>query len=282
MKRSVVIGIGLLGLAAAPAMAADLPVKARPMVPAAVGYNWSGCYLGVYGGGAFRNRPVDAQSPITTEATPRFYNAPDANTANGGLFSYNLENAGGMFGGTLGCNWQAPGSAFVFGVEGEGGYMRLRGAAVDPYSVTRFGSDSSAAFRIGNYDAILAGRIGYAFDRVLFYGKAGGGFTRIEGSFSDNCVAAPCGIATLNTIASRNVGFWAAGAGIEYAFDRNWTIKGEYLYLGLNDSVTSCGGVGPGVTGITACSTESIRGVHTAKIGLNWKFDWGGPVIARY
>jgi outer membrane immunogenic protein len=35
-------------------------------------------------------------------------------------------------GGTLGCNWQPVGTPFVFGVEGEGGYMKLEGSALDP------------------------------------------------------------------------------------------------------------------------------------------------------
>jgi outer membrane immunogenic protein len=35
-------------------------------------------------------------------------------------------------GGTLGCNWQPYGSPFVFGIEGEGGYMKIEGSAFDP------------------------------------------------------------------------------------------------------------------------------------------------------
>jgi hypothetical protein len=34
-------------------------------------------------------------------------------------------------GGTLGCNYQAVGSPFVFGIEGEVGYMKLEGSAFD-------------------------------------------------------------------------------------------------------------------------------------------------------
>ncbi len=36
---------------ALPAVAADLPVKARPMAPVAMAYNWTGCYIGGNVGG---------------------------------------------------------------------------------------------------------------------------------------------------------------------------------------------------------------------------------------
>ena len=49
MKRVVTATIGLLAFAAAPALAADLPVKAPPMAPAPV-WNWTGFYIGVNGG----------------------------------------------------------------------------------------------------------------------------------------------------------------------------------------------------------------------------------------
>jgi opacity protein-like surface antigen len=50
MKKFVVASFALTALIAAPAVAADLGVKAPsvPYVPPL--YNWSGCYLGVHGG----------------------------------------------------------------------------------------------------------------------------------------------------------------------------------------------------------------------------------------
>ena len=56
MKRSLVCGLGFLALAAAmPASAADLPRGLMPYkAPAYVaGYNWTGFYLGINGGGAW-------------------------------------------------------------------------------------------------------------------------------------------------------------------------------------------------------------------------------------
>src|SRR4051812_23320028 len=96
--RSLITGFGLLALTAAPVLAADLPVKARPMVPVAVAYNWTGCYIGVNGGGKWGGRSGDATIGATTASVARTvtFDTATASTA--------------IFGGQIGCNWQAPGS----------------------------------------------------------------------------------------------------------------------------------------------------------------------------
>ena len=46
------MGTALAALAMAPAVAADLPMHAKaPALMAAPVYSWTGCYVGVYGGG---------------------------------------------------------------------------------------------------------------------------------------------------------------------------------------------------------------------------------------
>jgi len=51
MARAHFLALGLLAFAAAPAFAADLPVKARqPIAPIETVWNWSGFYVGVNGG----------------------------------------------------------------------------------------------------------------------------------------------------------------------------------------------------------------------------------------
>ena len=64
------------------------------------------------------------------------------------------------------------------------------------------------------------------------------------------------------------------GGGAEWAFVQNWTVKAEYLYLGLDTSFTACG---PGggrlfLPNLNFCSKHDIGGIHTAKIGVNYKF----------
>ena len=51
----------------------------------------------------------------------------------------------------------------------------------------------------------------------------------------------------------------------------NWTLKIEYLYLGLNETFSVCGPGGGTAAGSTFCSNRSLDGLHTWKAGLNYK-----------
>jgi outer membrane immunogenic protein len=66
--------------------------------------------------------------------------------------------------------------------------------------------------------------------------------------------------------------FYVAGGGIEWAWTGNWTMKAEYLFLGLNETYAACGPGGGTAAGSTFCSNRSLDGVHTGKFGLNYKF----------
>src|SRR5262245_8740913 len=97
MKRFLLVGLGLLALAAAmPAQAADLPRGMPYKAPAAYApmYNWTGFYLGIQGGGAWGGSDWNGLAVS---------NSP----------------SGGLIGGTVGYNWQGIGSPWVFGLEGD-------------------------------------------------------------------------------------------------------------------------------------------------------------------
>jgi outer membrane immunogenic protein len=261
------VTIGGLGSATAADM--RMPVKAPPIIAPA--FTWTGCYIGAYGGGATENSNVQVIDPIAVPGA-FFYNVGVANNVNGGRFNYSLGSSG-IAGGTLGCNWQAPGTQWVLGIEGEGGYMNLQRTIVDPYSIPTFGGDSSFSTKIGNGYGSVAGRIGWAFDRVLVYAKGGVGFTTVQNGFSDTCVTAPCGPATLVTNASNTRAFGVGGGGIEWMFADHWSVKGEYLYLALGHSTQSPCGLGGGTgAGTVFCTSHTVDGVHTGKVGINWHF----------
>jgi outer membrane immunogenic protein len=266
--------------AAGTALAADL--GARPVYKAApppvAAFNWTGCYIGVYGGGAWGGN-VDTADPQSTGgafAAGTFYNTPRANAGNGGGYSYDTGSSA-IGGGTLGCNWQT--SNWVFGIEGEGGYLRLDENVADPFSA---GLDTRSSTRIGDWYGVIAGRLGIAFDRTLIYAKGGVGFTEIKGSIIDTCVVGACGPGTLNASGKETKAFWVAGGGIEWAWSGNWSVKAEYLFLGIDHDLSVCGAGGAGAAGSTFCGTQSVAGIHTAKIGLNYRFGGGGPVMAAY
>jgi outer membrane immunogenic protein len=280
---------GLLGLAAMaaftsamPALAADMAVKAKARPAAAEALTWTGCYIGGYLGGAWANGNVDATSPVSTTTPPFFYQTNNATAANNGRFNFGLDSsiAGG---GTLGCNWQATNSSFVVGLEGEGGYLRLDRTVVDPYSVgpgVNYNGDTSDRATIGNGYGAVTGRLGWTFGRTLLYGKAGVGFTRVAAGVSDTSLVPP-GTATLVASSSANVAFAVGGGGIEWAWTDRWSLKAEYLFLGVQKTLTFCGPAGGTGAGNTFCGTSSFNGVHTVKAGLNYRFDWWSAPVAK-
>jgi outer membrane immunogenic protein len=260
---------GAAVLSASAAFAADLrvprppPPVAAPLAVAPILY-WNGCYAGGFLGGAWSG---DVQATEAVAPGGVFYNNP------GAPYTYELDSSF-IAGGTLGCNIQF--GMFVLGAEGEAGYLSLQGSAIDPNSVG-LGSDTVDSTRVGDWYGVIAGRLGVAFGPTLIYVKGGLAFVDVSSSIVDNCVVAPCSPGTLNATGSLDDWSWALGAGIEYAFPfaPNWSIKAEYLHLGIDRDFSVCG---PG--GGSFCSTHHVDGIHTAKVGVNFRF--GGPLVARY
>lgn len=268
LATSAFIATFLTGVSGA-ALAADIPMKAPIAAPVmAPAFSWSGCYIGGYAGGAWsRNVNVveGTAQPGGTFPVGTPYSAP-----NGAPYSYQL---GSSFigGGTAGCNNQA--SAFVIGLEGELGYLRLRGSAIDPNSVALYGSDTADSTRIGDWYGLATARAGVTWDRALLYLKGGAAFVRSNSQVIDACSTAPCGTGLISASgSSSNNVTWAAGGGLEYALSQNWSVKGEYMYIALRQSYATCGVGGGTAAGSTFCWTHTLDGVHTAKFGVNYRF----------
>ena len=263
------------------ASAADLRTPPRA-APAPVLYNWTGCYIGGYVGGAWNDR--DATFTDQGNATFRSYS--------GGIVGGRLENphswnvgldSSVIGGGTLGCNYQPAGSAFVFGIEGEVGYMKLEGSAFDPLrSPTRVAvrPDVLGSAKIGDWYGMITGRLGYAWGPAMIYVKGGAAFLRAEASIADACntTAIGCGNWLVATTDSSSFATGTLGGGLEWAFAGNWSVKAEYMFIGLGDShvVTTCGvaatPAGTPVAGGAFCFNHDFGGIHTAKVGLNYRF----------
>ena len=94
----------------------------------------------------------------------------------------------GFFGGaTVGLNLQS--GAIVLGFEGEGGYLGLRGSAIEPNDLPTT-NDTVTRFKSGAYGA-LYGRLGFSTGNALIYGKGGGAFLDAKSSTIDPCVWPP-------------------------------------------------------------------------------------------
>lgn len=267
MKRISLGGIALAVLLASPVKAADMPVKA-PVVRAPAIFNWSGYYVGGYVGGAWSGRIT--ASDLFSQG-PAFPVGGDWSAFGDSHYKFKASVIGGV---TAGANWQSAGSSLVWGLEGEFGYLRVRGRGSLPLD---FGYDLRFDTKAGDWYGVAAGRFGFAVDRTLIYVKGGAAVVQIKASTSDTCNTAPCDDSLVNATGSKTTVTWALGGGAEFALTNTWTVKAEYLFIDLPDSVRVCGaGSGGFAGGSTWCGTHFLPpGIHTAKIGLNYRFGQG-------
>ena len=253
---------------------AALPTKAPKKAPTAdVPYNYSGCLCRRLRRRHLGGRYSHGRSIVDRGRPPRRYVLQHAARQSGlmvapiGSRSRRARPRAARSGAT-GKRRNQP---WVWGAEGESGFMRLRGRAIDPYS-TDFNNDTIDTTTIGNWYGSIAGRFGFAYERAWFYGKAGIGFTGLKSTVADGCSAAPCGTGLLNATDNSTVrAFPVAGGGIEWAWTGNWTLKFEYLFLGLTEKYAVCGPGGGTAAGSNFCSNHSLAGIHTTKLGLNYK-----------
>jgi outer membrane immunogenic protein len=267
------------------ASAADLRRPAMPPPPPPV-FNWTGCYIGGYVGGAWNDR--DAIFTDLGNSTFRAFSGGVVSGRLEGTHSYNVGlDSSFIGGGTLGCNWQPVGSPFVLGIEGEAGYMKLSGSAFDPLinstltvSAFRGTPDVLGSAKVGDWYGMITGRLGYAWGPTLIYIKGGAAFVPVQASVLDQCAVtgAGCGNWLISTSDSHTITTGTLGGGIEWAFASHWSVKGEYMFIGLGNHhvSTTCGlatsGTGTIISGGQFCFDHEFSGIHTAKVGLNYRF----------
>jgi len=231
------------------AYAADLPPRYSPSIPPVPVFTWTSCYVGGHAGVAWANDATAFdRNNLAGQPGPPF---------DGWSYSTGSSFVGG---GTAGCNWQPIGTPFVAGIEGEIGSLKLSGSGYDPLDPAGPNNILSST-KIGNWYGVVAGRLGYAWDHVLLYVKGGGAFVNIQNSVSDVVTGFTASTSTNETT-------WALGTGFEWALHPKWSIKAEYMYIGLDKTLSDCG-----FLATSFCYDHNVRGISSAKIGLNYRFN---------
>jgi outer membrane autotransporter protein len=233
-----------------------MPIKTKaPPPPVVEAINWTGFYIGGFGG--------------ATQGTADWGYV-------GGEVSPHI--GGFLFGGDIGYNYQV--GRYVLGVEGDiGGTNTKGGTACGPLvrppptfatgSMFQMTCDAKA-----DWLATATARLGYTWERALFYVKGGGAWT--DEQFSATCNTASASPASIsfacrNPAGTLSNGFtadthrtgWVLGFGTEFAFTRNWSAKAETDYVSFGD------------TNVTASDGSPLRvGMHfwEEKIGVNYRF----------
>jgi outer membrane immunogenic protein len=241
------IGAGTAALAAdlpPPPPAPRAPATYVPVVPP---YNWTGFYVGGNLGVGWNGGGSLSDTFGSTFTTP----ANNARFLGGGQVGVNYEFWGGVVVGAEAMFDWVPNTNNTITVTGAGP-----------------AAGSSAAVTINNrWLTTATGKLGYAWDRVLFYGKAGGAWV---GSSSPGIAVTTGGVPVAGGFGSNsnsNLG-WTAGLGVEWAFWGTWSARAEWDYIGLqNQSFTVAGG--PFATDVVSVNNRNIN-LFTA--GVNYKF----------
>jgi outer membrane immunogenic protein len=272
MTRSIILGglaisALLIALPLGAASAADMPVKA-PAPPPPPAFDWNGFYVGAYAGAAWMD-----QATTSDPCNPAFSACVVGVNGNaGGPFATSLiYDMGPSFigGGRIGYNWQ-PTPFTLLGLENDLGYLHLKGSIVmDPTAVAAGLQAETGTTKLGNwYDAFTA-RVGAVDGHAMFYVKGGGAVVR-----DTTGVTFSPGTAVLNTTTTKTLDGWVAGGGIEYGIDMHWSLRAEYLVLGVAQNVTTCGTGSTGGVVIPGsfCSVSHSPDVQTITVGLNYRF----------
>jgi len=278
MKKFIAIAAAILGTASI-ASAADMAVKA-PVYSAPVAvYSWTGFYVGLNAGYAWSDPFIT--SNFTCPAGGCSVNVP-ANLANIIAASTGRISARGFTGGgQAGYNWQS--GNFVLGVETDIDAFDVKGsrsAAVQ--SATTASIFHPATSLSTDWLFTLRGRAGFAVaPTVLLYATGGLAVTEARLSNAYTTTNNPANTGAGASSSSKTMAGWTLGGGIEWALNRNWSVKGEYLYADFGSIsnvtfVTEPGSNANVFATSTPLRTQIVRG------GLNYKFDWGAPVVARY
>ncbi len=199
------------------------PIKALPTkapVIAARAYDWTGFYVGGFIGA------------VTADTGWSYLGV--TNLSLGGPTS--VHAAGFLGGGTWGYNQQF--GNLVAGFEADLGWTNASGGRSVPCPSGLLFTCQASLGWLGT----ITGRFGYAFDRLLIYGKGGLAVAEVSSASVWNPSVIPLAIpgqpvpaATVFRGSDTAVG-WTLGGGFEFALARNWSSKAEAMYYDLGSA----------------------------------------------
>jgi outer membrane immunogenic protein len=224
MHSVTLLAAAMLAAVATSVGAADLPPRrsAAPFQPAyapVAMFSWTGFYLGLNAGVGFMDDRNSVRLPAGS-----IVGSPGTN---GTLaLSDSRNDIGFVGGGQVGYNWQfGTGSGPVVGIEADFQYADLGNGGGRTRNYTFTGTGLGLAFLpppatvVRSSDRVdffgtVRGRLGWAWDRTLFYGTGGLAY----GSTGNSDIG------------------WTAGGGVEYAWSNNFTVRLEGLYVDLDQN----------------------------------------------
>ncbi len=223
------------------ALAGDMPVKAP-----------------VYKAPVYKARPVVVEQPTGFYIGGHLgagwsYNSFVDHT---GIFATSLGKARDtsfLGGAQAGYNWQF--ATMVFGIQGDITFTDFNARTQAPgFPTTTFIGETK-------WISTLTGRVGYAWDKSLWYAKGGAAWVRDH--YTLNGVAVP----VFNFKSENTRSGYVVGGGVEYAFAPNFSGFVEYNYIELTGKNIS---LAEATTGVTT-ALDVYQNLHLVKVGINYK-----------
>jgi opacity protein-like surface antigen len=226
--------------------------------PVVVAYDWTGFYAGAFAGAGFGNN--DWSFPGLAGVSPRA-----AGVLAGGAVGYNKQYGA----------WVVGGEADLAGTNAKGGAACVPNIQdIGQLPVQNCNNDLG-------WVATATAKVGYAWDKVMVYGKAGGAWTDAKLNAScngdaffpqDGCIPANDPTSGVqNAVATLHQFGWTVGAGFELALTSSWSAKAEYDYMnfGSRNVVLS-----------DASLVNFKQSFSEVKVGVNYHFGKDEVAIA--
>jgi outer membrane immunogenic protein len=224
-----------------------------------------------------------AAPAVAADMRARPYTKAQAYTAPAVVYNWTGFYLGGHLGGAFAGDDSLQGSdaRFLGGVQGGFDYQFAPNwviGAEAQYSWLGSGNNNGVLFPAGTLvtgsssDQLgsVTGRLGYTWGPALLYAK-GGYAWRDNNNIGVTVGGAPVAFATTGN----HKDGYTVGGGLEYMFTPNWSAKAEYQYYNFGSTTFTAGPAD--IIGARFRDDE-----HTVKAGLNYRFGWGGPVVAKY